>query len=266
VCEPVAVEAVVIDGRSYRVSWFDPPFVPPPQETTQALGICFTREGEIVLVTLDGNAWSLPGGTIEPGETLEQTLVREVREEACARVLQRRYIGCQHVEAGGRAHVGQPPRRPYRGHDGLGRVESFDGVGRELDADRLAGLRTGRFDDGRAAEDHGEHERVAGAPSEQGAPVDGEAVGGGPQREREPDQSCVVVALGAGLGAQRGVDVFDRPSGGCSEFLERDGLAAGQQPDRVRKELLPLDAPDQRGGLLDVVAAHDLSSVSGWAR
>jgi 8-oxo-dGTP pyrophosphatase MutT (NUDIX family) len=98
VCEPVVVETVVIDGRSYRVSWFDPPFVPPPQETTQALGICFTREGEIVLVTLDGSAWSLPGGTIEPGETLEQTLVREVREEACARVLQSRYIGCQRVE------------------------------------------------------------------------------------------------------------------------------------------------------------------------
>jgi ADP-ribose pyrophosphatase YjhB (NUDIX family) len=98
VCDPVVVETVVIDGRCYRVSWLDPPFVPPPRETTQALGICFTGEGEIVLVTLDGNAWSLPGGTIEPGETLEQALVREVREEACARVRQSRYIGCQHVE------------------------------------------------------------------------------------------------------------------------------------------------------------------------
>jgi 8-oxo-dGTP pyrophosphatase MutT (NUDIX family) len=50
-----------------------------------------------VLVTLDGNDWSLPSATVEPGETLPQTLAREVREEACARVLHCEYIGCQRV-------------------------------------------------------------------------------------------------------------------------------------------------------------------------
>jgi len=50
------------------------------------------------LVTLDGDEWSLPGGTIEPGEALEQTLVREVREAACARVVESRHIGCQRVD------------------------------------------------------------------------------------------------------------------------------------------------------------------------
>jgi 8-oxo-dGTP pyrophosphatase MutT (NUDIX family) len=98
VAEALVVETVVIDGRGYRVSWFDPPFVPQPEDTTQALGICFTAGGEIVLVTLDGDEWSLPGGTIEPSETLEQTLEREVREEACARVLATRYVGCQRVD------------------------------------------------------------------------------------------------------------------------------------------------------------------------
>jgi 8-oxo-dGTP pyrophosphatase MutT (NUDIX family) len=39
-----------------------------------------------------------PSGTIEPGETLEQTLIREVWEEACARVRACAYIGCQRVE------------------------------------------------------------------------------------------------------------------------------------------------------------------------
>jgi len=38
------------------------------------------------------------GGGVEPGETLEDCLVREVMEEGCARVVQSRYIGCQRVD------------------------------------------------------------------------------------------------------------------------------------------------------------------------
>ncbi len=96
--QPLVVETVVADGARYRVSWFDPPFRPPLAETTQALGICFTPETQIVLVTWNDTDWTLPGGTIEPGETLEETLTREVWEEACARVRACAYIGCQRVE------------------------------------------------------------------------------------------------------------------------------------------------------------------------
>jgi ADP-ribose pyrophosphatase YjhB (NUDIX family) len=95
---PLLDETIVADGNRYRVSWFDPPWTPPRAETTQALGICFTGDGEIVLVTWDGQQWSLPGGTLEAGESLDGTLTREVREEACARVLRCAYIGCQRVE------------------------------------------------------------------------------------------------------------------------------------------------------------------------
>lgn len=109
--DPLFIETVVLDGmwrvqdhapaqhgRRYLIAWFDPPFRPPLEETRQALGICFTEDARIVLVTWNGRDWSLPGGTPELGETLDQTLTREVREEACARVLSSRYIGCQRVE------------------------------------------------------------------------------------------------------------------------------------------------------------------------
>lgn len=107
--DPLYVDTIVLDGmwrvpddakrgRRYRIAWFDPPFRPALDETTQALGVCFTEDRRIVLVTWDGDHWSLPGGSLERAETLEQALAREVREEACARVLNSTYIGCQRVE------------------------------------------------------------------------------------------------------------------------------------------------------------------------
>lgn len=52
----------------------------------------------IILVAGEDGTWSLPGGHPEPGETIEQTLVREVREEACAIVEHLAYLGAQQVD------------------------------------------------------------------------------------------------------------------------------------------------------------------------
>jgi 8-oxo-dGTP diphosphatase len=38
-------------------------------------------KGQILMVKNKGEGWSLPGGAVEPGETLEQAIIREVEEE-----------------------------------------------------------------------------------------------------------------------------------------------------------------------------------------
>jgi len=83
--------------RPGRFTLMAPGWMPPAQLVTQALGLCFTADGLVVMVTWDGRQWSFPGGTVEDGESVEQALVREVAEEACARVVRYQYLASQHV-------------------------------------------------------------------------------------------------------------------------------------------------------------------------
>ncbi|MBC5638759.1 NUDIX hydrolase [Ornithinibacillus sp. BX22] len=43
--------------------------------------ICNKDKEQIVMVNNAGQGWSLPGGAVENGETLEQAVIREVEEE-----------------------------------------------------------------------------------------------------------------------------------------------------------------------------------------
>ena len=85
-------------GRAVRAVWRPEPWQPPRERVTQASGLCYTSAGEVLLVSQDGAHWALPGGHLEAGETLEETLRREVREEACADVLDCAYLGCQEIQ------------------------------------------------------------------------------------------------------------------------------------------------------------------------
>jgi ADP-ribose pyrophosphatase YjhB (NUDIX family) len=87
--EDVIVRA---NGQAWIASWH-PPLAPPDGTPHGASGVCVTGDGEIVLISPDGERWGLPGGRTEASETWEETLRREMHEEACATVVQARLLG-----------------------------------------------------------------------------------------------------------------------------------------------------------------------------
>jgi 8-oxo-dGTP pyrophosphatase MutT (NUDIX family) len=91
---PIPVKEVPRPGRFtlMALGW-----MPRAHLVTQALGLCFTADGLVVMVTWDGQRWTFPGGTVEDGGSIRQALIREVAEEACARVVRCQYLACQHV-------------------------------------------------------------------------------------------------------------------------------------------------------------------------
>lgn len=69
------------------------------QPVTQAYGICFNDKREILILDQKGNGeWTLPGGTVEDGETPVQTLIREVMEEADVTLKNISTLGVQRVD------------------------------------------------------------------------------------------------------------------------------------------------------------------------
>ncbi len=57
-------------------------------------GIVFNEAGEVLLQKrADNGWWGLPGGWVDPGESVEQGAVREVWEETGLRVLVKRLVG-----------------------------------------------------------------------------------------------------------------------------------------------------------------------------
>jgi 8-oxo-dGTP pyrophosphatase MutT (NUDIX family) len=87
--EEVTVPA---DEGEWRMAWH-PPGNAPPGRPHGACAFCVTADREVVLVSTDGSRWGWPGGRPEPGESWEDTLRREMLEEACATVTGARLLG-----------------------------------------------------------------------------------------------------------------------------------------------------------------------------
>ncbi|MCC7408455.1 MAG: NUDIX domain-containing protein [Phycisphaeraceae bacterium] len=79
-------------GQEWLVTWHRPES-PPSGKNHGSLGICVTSEGGVVLVSQDGAHWEFPAGRPEGEETWEQTLRRELAEEACVSVGAVRLLG-----------------------------------------------------------------------------------------------------------------------------------------------------------------------------
>lgn len=80
-----------INDQGWRVAWYPPP--DPPSGTPHgAEAVCVVGD-RILVVSGDGQRWGLPAGRPERSEQWVDTMRREVREEACAEVVDCRLLG-----------------------------------------------------------------------------------------------------------------------------------------------------------------------------
>jgi ADP-ribose pyrophosphatase YjhB (NUDIX family) len=90
-------EVIVFDGRRVTLRWHEASELPTDLRVSQVSGFCVDGTGN-VLVVRNARGWGLPGGHPESGELPEETLHREVAEEACAMVKDLYLIGYLEVD------------------------------------------------------------------------------------------------------------------------------------------------------------------------
>ena len=70
-----------------------------PTHLVSVAALVTNEKGEILLVNSPWRGWEYPGGLIEPGETFQQALHREVLEESGAEIEITGFVGiCKNVE------------------------------------------------------------------------------------------------------------------------------------------------------------------------
>lgn len=70
-----------------------------PTHFVSVAALVTNEKGEILLVNSPWRGWEYPGGLIEPGETFQEALHREVREEAGVEIDITGFVGiCKNVE------------------------------------------------------------------------------------------------------------------------------------------------------------------------
>lgn len=85
------------DFGATRFTWRPDLDVDDVDLVTQAYGVCLAGDVVCLIKAPDNGRPHLPGGTVEDGESLEETLRREVWEEANLRVTDLSLLGLQEV-------------------------------------------------------------------------------------------------------------------------------------------------------------------------
>ncbi len=69
----------------------------PQDQITQCYAVAFHKDKMVIVRQGTKDTWGLVGGSVEKGETLEQTLRREIQEESNMKVLSYKPLGYQKV-------------------------------------------------------------------------------------------------------------------------------------------------------------------------
>jgi hypothetical protein len=88
-------------GVAYRFEYHDANSFThlPPNKCTQSYAVCFYDNQMVIVHNGKKDTWGLIGGTIEKGETFEEALFREIKEESNMEMLKCLPVGYQKVIA-----------------------------------------------------------------------------------------------------------------------------------------------------------------------
>lgn len=69
-------------GMARRIDYYDDPSAPPANSLAPSAATYVEQDGRVLLIErTDNGNWSMPGGAMDPGESLPQCAIRETREE-----------------------------------------------------------------------------------------------------------------------------------------------------------------------------------------
>lgn len=87
------------DGKVFQFKYWDTDSFDDLEleKIRQIYGVCFYQDKMVVVLNGKAGTWGLVGGTREEGESVEETLVREVKEESNTEVLSWKPVGVQQV-------------------------------------------------------------------------------------------------------------------------------------------------------------------------
>lgn len=86
----------IFEGEPYEFSLIETDSVKGYEPLTQSYGICYTKDGKLILGKKPNRPnYNPSGGTIEKGESPEETLIRELDEELSLEVIKYKLIGVQ---------------------------------------------------------------------------------------------------------------------------------------------------------------------------